>query len=375
MMSSHHHFFVKLLRPLVSGLLMCLSLFALSGCSKEPATTPPPRPVLVMTVGTSQAVSDEARSVSGVVVARYASDLGFQVPGRIGSRLVEVGQTVRKGQPLLRLDDADYKLALTAARAEADQATSDASRFAALVAEGAVSQADTERVQARASAVSAQLELATNRMRYATLTAPYDGVVTAVRAEAGQVVSEGMPVVSVARPGEMEIAADIPEALVADVASLLTHAEVWGAGGAPFAVRLREVAPSASQPLRTYPARFALKDLPDNDHKRLRLGMTAQLHFAAPTSAAIHTDRVVLPASALSKAAQGPFVWLLPSGAKRLQQHPVQVLTHANDTVTVRGLPDAARVVIAGVQKLDSNLDVRAVERSGAGLGLAERAR
>lgn len=375
MMSSRPRFPISVLHPLAGGMVIGLSLLALSGCSSEAAPTPPPRPVLVMTVGTGQAALDDARTVSGVVVARYASELGFQVPGRIGARLVDVGQSVRKGQPLLRLDSSDYTLALTAARAEAEQATAEAGRFAALVAEGAVSQADNDRVQARARAVRAQHELAANRARYATLTAPYDGVITAVRAEAGQVVGEGMPVVSVARPGEIEIAADIPEALVADVASLPAQAEVWGAGTAAFAVRLREVAPTASQPLRTYPARFALSGLPAGERQRLRLGMTAQLRFAAPSARAVHADRVVLPASALSKAAEQPFVWLLPDGKDRLQQQPVQVLAHGNDTVTVRGLPDGARVVVAGVQKLDDKLRVRAIERSGAGLDLAARAR
>lgn len=375
MMSSRPRFLPSPLRPLAGGVVLGLSVLAVSGCSSEAAPSKPPRPVLVMTVGSGQATQDPSRTVAGVVVARYASELGFQVPGRIGARLVEVGQSVRKGQPLLRLDSSDYTLALTAARAEAEQATADSSRFAALVAEGAVSQADNDRVQARARAVRAQFELAANRVRYATLSAPYDGVITAVRAEAGQVVGEGMPVVSVARPGEIEIAADIPEALVADVASLPAQAEVWGAGGAPFAVRLREVAPTASQPLRTYPARFSLSGLTADARQRLHLGMTAQLRFAAVPSKTMPGERVVLPASALSKAAQGAFVWVLPAGKDRLQQQPVQVLSHGNDTVTVNGLADGARVVIAGVQKLDGGMRVRAVERSGAGLDLAARAR
>ncbi|MFX9574558.1 HlyD family efflux transporter periplasmic adaptor subunit, partial [Acinetobacter baumannii] len=94
-------------------------------------------------------------------------------------------------------------------------ATSDEQRFASLVAEGAVSAADSERQQARAEAARArhqqaqrQVQLARNRSGYTTLTAPYDGVVTAISAEAGQVVAEGQPVVSLARQGEIEIVAD-----------------------------------------------------------------------------------------------------------------------------------------------------------------------
>jgi len=353
------------LRVLAMAVMVAAPLALTSGCSSEAAAPPPARPVLVMTVSPAGAAEATGRSVPGVVVARYASDIGFQVAGRIGQRLVEVGQTVRKGQALMRLDDSDYRQALVAARAEADQAAADARRLQGLVADGAVSVADNERQKARADATRAQYQLAANRIGHATLTAPYDGVVTAIRAEAGQVVAEGMPVLSMARPGEVEIAADIPEELVADVSRQRAQAEVWGAGDERLVLTLRELSPAASQPLRTYRARFALPGLDAQARARLRLGMTAQVLLSGTGASA---GAISLPASALVKASGGTAVWVLPDKAEHLRLQPVRVLSFQNETVSVAGLPAGSRVVTTGVQKLDAGMRVRAVERTGSGL-------
>lgn len=353
----------------------------LHGCSTEAAPPAPAHPVLVMTVK-SQAQSD-ARSVPGVVSARYATEIGFQAGGRIGKRLVEVGQVVRQGQALLQLDASDYALALSAAedqaaaaKVDADQADLDQQRFAALVADGAVSVADNERQKARADAARAralqagrQVQLARNRARYATLVAPYDGVVTAIRAEAGQVVGEGQPIVAMARQGEFEISADIPEALVASLPKQQAQAEVWGTPSERFALTLREIAPSASQPLRTYRARFSLRDVSPEDRAQLRLGMTAQVTLVGAGHSAA-SSAIRLPASALMQAQGQTTVWVVPAKQSRLSRQSVRVLSYQNDTVTVTGLQDGMQVVIAGVQKLDAKMPVRAVERSGSGLDL-----
>ena len=139
-------------------------------------------------------------------------------------RLVEVGDVVKAGQALARLDPADYQLAVSAAAdqvqaasVDAQQAASDEARLRRLLADGSVGSADHERQKARADAAAArleqarrQLDLARNRESYATLVAPYAGVVTALRFERGQVVAEGQPVLSLARDGEREIVADLP---------------------------------------------------------------------------------------------------------------------------------------------------------------------
>lgn len=361
-------------KVVLPGLAVALWLSACTPAAEPPVAT---RPVLVMTVKSS--VLSDIRSLPGVVVARYASDIAFQAGGRIGKRSVEVGQLVRKGQPLLQLDESDYTLALSAAqdqaaaaKAQADQATSDQQRFSSLVADGAVSVADNERQKARAETARAQyqqasrqVQLSRNRARYATLVAPYDGVVTALRAEAGQVVAEGQSVVSMAQLGEYEIAVDIPESLVSKLSLQQAQAQVWGTSVASYALLLRELAPAAAQPLRTYRARFSLHDVSAADRAQLRLGMTAQVQLGGVSAA---TTAVNVPASALVKADGQSSVWLVDNSKGRLLRQPVQVVSYDNETAAVTGLQDGMQVVITGVQKLDGQVRVRAVPRSGSGL-------
>lgn len=363
-----------------SAIFFASALLTLSACSSSDAEVDAElRPVLVMTVGASGNAMSTERSVPGVVSARYASDLGFQVAGRIAKRSVELGQTVRKGQVLMQLDGSDYQLASAAAqdqvlvaKTQYDQANADAKRMVTLVKAGAISVAESERQTARAEAAKAQYQqaqrqadLSRNRLRYSSLVAPYDGVVTAVRAEAGQVIGEGVPVVSIAKPGEMEIAADIPEGLMATVSKQEAEADIWGSDAPRITLRLREISPAASQPLRTYRARFSLHKATPEQLAALHLGMTAQVvmkSVEAPSTA------VILPATALVKARDKVSVWLVNDKAPTLQKQAVQVLSFNNETVAVKGVPDGAKVVIAGVQKLDAKMQVRAVERSGAGL-------
>ena len=348
-------------------LSLFVALALVSGCSSEKEALPPARPVLVMTVPSVQAKAIGERSVSGIVVARYAADIGFQVGGRVGKRLVEVGQAVRKGQILYQLDASDYTLALAARKAEAEQATADEQRMKVLVTDGAISVADTERQKARAEAARAQYELAKNQAQYATLVAPYDGLVTDLDAEVGQVVSPGLPIVSMAQSNEIEIAADIPEALVAELARRPARAEVWGTAAEHYQLRLRELSPTAAQPLRTYRARFALPSLTPAAKARLHLGMTAQvLLSASPVESS--TTAVMLPETALVKTNAAPAVWVLPENADHLSLQAVRVLVYDNDSVSVEGVAPGTRVVTTGVQKLDAKLRVRAVERTGAGL-------
>jgi RND family efflux transporter MFP subunit len=338
-----------------------------------------------MTVGGGSAEMGGERRVPGVITARYASDIGFQVAGRIAKRSVELGQLVRQGQVLFQLDSNDYQLASSAAqdqvlvtKAQYDQADADAQRMIALVSAGAISVVESERQTARADVAKAQYQqakrqadIARNRLRYASLVAPYDGVITAIRAEAGQVVGEGTPVVSMAKPGEMEIAADIPEGLMGSVAQQIAQADIFGATPARVALILRELSPTASQPLRTYRARFSLMDVSPAQLAQLHLGMTAELVL---TTVSTPSTATILPASALLKTRDAVSVWLVHDKPPTLRKQPVTVLRYENELVAVEGVPNGAKVVIVGVQKLDAKMLVRAVERSGAGLDLPQSA-
>ncbi|MBK1657283.1 efflux RND transporter periplasmic adaptor subunit [Paracraurococcus ruber] len=337
---------------------------ALAGCKAESAAPPQaeaPKPVQVAEV--RLAPTTEARAFTGVVKARREADIAFRTGGRITARLVEVGQKVTAGEPLARLDDSDLALAvraaeadLSAAEAQSRQAGADAARSRTLLAAGHVSVAyDDQRVAAARSAAEkvasarASLDLARRRLGYAQLAAPGDGVVTALLAEAGQVVAEGAPVLRIANPEERELVVQVPEAAVAQLAEARVLAGFWARPGETLPARLRELAPQADGALRTYTARFSLPGAPD----WVAMGMTGTIRAEA-TAAILAT----LPLSALHDRGQGPMVWKLQRD--RVTAVPVEVVSLGEVTATLRGaLAEGDQVVALGPQLLDPASRVR----------------
>lgn len=359
--------------PTLSLTSLAAASLLMTGCSEPPAPAAVTRPVFVTTV--SQAASTQTRTFTSVVRARVESDLAFRTGGKVVERLVEVGDRVKAGQVLARLDPADYQLAVKAASdqvqaatVDAQQAASDEARFRRLLSDGSVGAADHERQKARADAAAArldqaqrQMELARNREGYATLVAPYAGVLTAIRFERGQVVPEGQPVVSLAREGDQEVVVDLPEDWVGRARSLTATAAPWTAPQARLRLALRELSPQASAQGRTYRARFAAAPESREQVSALPLGSTVQLTLSAPQAG---PATVALPVSALVKGSGPEGVWSLNAKGSGLVFTPVKVVSIDDATVHVTGLAQGSRVVSVGAQKLDAGTAVRAIERS-----------
>lgn len=358
--------------PTLSLSGIAVASLLLTACSEPPAPATVVKPVFVTTV--APANSAQSRSFTSVIRARVETELGFRTGGKVVERLVEVGGSVKAGQVLARLDPADYQLAVKAAAdqvqaasVDAQQAASDEARFRRLLADGSVGAADHERQKARADAAAArldqanrQLELARNREAYATLVAPYAGVVTTLRFERGQVVAEGLPLLSLARDGEREIVAELPEDWVGRARSLVATAAPWNDPTSQVRLVLRELSPQASVQGRTYRARYAAAPDSREGVAALPLGSTMQLTLSAPQAG---PATAVLPVSALVKGSGPAGVWTLNAKGSGLVFTPVQVVAIDDATVQVTGLTSGSKVVSVGAQKLDAGSAVRAIER------------
>lgn len=357
----------------ISCLATAAACVQLTACSGPPAPVAAVKPVFVTTV--ALAASAQTRSFTSVVRARVETDLGFRTGGKVVDRLVEVGDTVKVGQALARLDPGDYQLAVSAAAdqvqaaaVDAQQAASDEARFRRLLTDGSVGTADHERQKARADAAAArldqarrQLDLARNREGYATLLAPYAGVVTALRFERGQVVAEGQPVLSLARDGEREIVAELPEEWVGQVRSLAATATPWQDPKSPLRLVLRELSPLANAQGRTFRVRYAAAAESRAQVASLPLGSTMQLTLAGPKAGPV---TAVLPVTALVKGSGPAGVWTLDAKGSGLVFAPVKVVAIDDASVHVTGLTVGSRVVSVGAQKLDASIAVRAIERA-----------
>jgi RND family efflux transporter MFP subunit len=349
--------------------ILALVLLLPTACAKPEPTAAPPKPVRVQPVVLSDAEWEE--TFTGVVRARVESDLAFRVGGKIVQRFVDVGQSVEAGAPIAQIDAADYNLALeavrnqlAAAQVDAAQAASDEARFRQLMTEGAVSEGDHERQKARADAArerveqaARQVELARNRTSYALLRAPFDGVVTAVRLEVGQVVAEGQPVAALAAQGDREIVVDLPEHRAAALRGTTAVATLWTADDRPFPVLLRELSPLAADATRTYRARFRV----GAGAPPMALGMTATVCLRLPVERAVAR----LPASALHQHEGEPAVWRLDAAQGRVELVRVEVVRYRQEEVDVAGLTHGALIATAGTQKLDTALRVAAVDAAG----------
>jgi RND family efflux transporter MFP subunit len=338
----------------------------LSACSPANPAAEALRPVRTVEVRYGD-VAETNRYV-GTVQARHQVDQSFRVGGKVVQRKVEVGQAVREGDVIAVLDDTDYRLAEEAARQQLDaaisqarQAESDRQRLEALRHDGSVSPADSERAEtaarttkAAAEAQKRALELARNRLKYTVLRASQSGVVTAVRFEVGQVVAEGMPVLSIANQVEPEIVVDVPELQVDAFRKSRYRASVSSASDETFDVVLRELAPQAAAQTRTYRAR-----LKPAEPRELPLGATATL---MAMGASADGNAAAVPAVALTQSNGRPAVWVVrrdgsdASGAVELV--PVEVRAYRNDDVLIAGPKAGDLVVAAGVQKMAPGLRV-----------------
>jgi len=346
--------------------VFCLLPIVLVACgessvNKDPRNKPP----LIRAAAVQQS-SETGRSFTGVVVARTQSDLGFRVSGKILERLVDTGETVKRGQPLMRLDPIDLQLqaraqlqTVASARALAKQTADDEARYRGLVAVGAVSASRYDQIKAAAdsakaqlSAAQAQADVAHNATGYAVLLADANGVVMDTLAEPGQVVSAGQAVVRLARAGQREAVVHLPETLRPTPGST-AQATLYGNSGAAVAAKLRLLSQAADATTRTFEARYVL----DGALANAPLGSTITLNIAEDRSA---TQLLQVPIAALYDPGNGTGVWVIAGEPAKVSWRPVQVIGISDDTARVAGKLKAGEHVAAlGAHLLRDGQEVR----------------
>jgi RND family efflux transporter MFP subunit len=360
-------------RPFATLALIAALGIAVSACSEAKTETvgEVARPVKVVEI----ANGGESRELdySGSVKPRTEMNLGFRIAGKVTERLVDIGDRVKPGDVLARIDAVDYELAvrtaeanLAAAEKQVETAELVKRRVEQLFAKKVASQADVDEAllshqQAVASrdAARSSLQQARNQVAYSELKADRNGIVTALDADRGQVVAIGTPVVTVAVDDEKEIQIAVPEG---DVAHFRPGKPVtvgfWTDDRLRLDGKVREVAGSADPRSRTFAIRVSLPDDP-----RVLLGMTATVR------AAIDTDEqlVSVPLEALAEKDGKRIVWIVDRGTATVHSREIAVADFTANGVRVReGLRPGDIVVAAGTQFMAEELKVKLPEDSAA---------
>jgi RND family efflux transporter MFP subunit len=359
----------------------------LSSC-RQAAEPPAPevRPVRTITI--------EARNNTGIVAltgtvqAQSEINESFRIDGRLIERAVDVGDTVRPGQTIARLDPANEEsglqaaqAGLAAARARLGEARTNYTRMRDLIVDSAVSRAQYEQAEAalktaEAGVLSAQeqVNLSQNRLSYTRLVSNVTGVVTARGAEPGEVVSAGRMIIQVARDGAREAVFDVP-AQIKNSAPLNPRIVVTtnkagpaaaAAGPGDFNVtlamdpsvsaigRVREVSPRADPVTGTFAVRVRLIDPPP----AMLLGSTVTGRMQLPGAQAIQ-----VPATALMRADGRTSVWVFDKTSGTVSLRNVELGgADANNVRVTSGLKVGDVVVTAGAQALRPGQKVRPLE-------------
>lgn len=312
---------------------------------------------------------DSVMSFAGEVRARYETILSFRVGGKVLARQVDVGDRVRKGQVLARLDQNDYRLAVQDLRAQLASAVAnrdflrdDVTRYRELLAQKVTSPPEFDRHQTayttareRAAALEAQLGHAINQLAYTELSADRDGVVTALEVERGQVVGAGQAIIKLAQLDEKEIHFDVPEHRLPGLTRRQgVHITLWTDHEQRLKGQIREIASAADPASRTYRVKATLLE----DQETAQLGMTATVWIHSTMS-----SRISIPLSAVfspQNKPRQPHVWLVNEQTGTVRSVPVQLGEPLDgEHIAVSGLESGQLLVSAGVQRLAEGQAVR----------------
>jgi len=355
--------------------VLVLALAIAGGCSKpETQKSALPRPVRTITVAPQPI--ENSRTAVGDIRPRYESDLGFRVSGKITKRFVDVGASIRKGDLLAQLDDQDYRNRLTSAKTEVT--TAQAVLVEAQAAEKRlrnlpggnttpatydVALKNLRSAEAKLTSAKAAAKLAADQVGYCELRADFDGIVTAIGAEADQVVNIGQMAVRLTRPGDKDAVFSVAESdfsrrrqdgtLPEISVQLLSNPDITAHG------KVREIAPVADATTRTFLVKVTL----DNPPEEIRFGASVVGRLKVASEPVI-----VLPGSALFDKDGRPAVWVVDPVKHVVYLKPVTVARYETDRVILgQGLIEGDIVVTAGVNRLREQQQVALAEGSPEG--------
>ena len=340
-------------------------LFGVSSEKSAQAADPRIAPPFVKLVEAKKPETAE-RTLTGTIAARVQSNLGFRVPGKIMQRYVDVGEQVKAGQPLMRIDETDLRLALTAkhnavvsAQAVLTQAQADERRYAALAKSGLAAASPQRYEQAKAAldtataqlaAAEAEARVAENAATYSLLVADADGTIVETLGEPGQVVTAGQTVIRLAQAGPREALVWLPESLRPQIGEI-ADASIYGNESRQDKARLRQISDAADPQTRTYEARWVL----DGAAASAPLGATVTIRIASSTG----QSHAAVPVGAVLDDGSRTGVWVFDGQSSTVHFRQVKIEQLGEEVAVVSSVNAGEPVVALGAHLLQDGASVR----------------
>jgi RND family efflux transporter MFP subunit len=359
-------------RRMLVGSLLALTL--ITGCGRQaPLTTHEVvRPVRTMILGV--APESGRRAFPGQAEANEEADLSFRLAGSLIELSANIGDTVKKGQVLAKLDPQDFEVRLRAAdeelraaQANLEIANIDLARQEALVKSRATPQKDVEKAAAlvefhksNVAALTSKRDIAQSELGYAQLTAPFDGLIAARYVQNFQTVQTKQPVLRVLDTARIKFGIDLPETVM----PLLPYVkEIWvtfqAAPGKKLPATIQEISHEASRSTRTYRVTVVM-DQPEG--VRILPGMSGELRARAEAPSTQPNAMEVLTSAVFENSDGTTCVWVVDPSNMTVHRQPVKVSRPATAGFLVEGLKSGQTIVTAGVHYLKEGQKVRIME-------------
>ena len=354
---------------------LLMPVLFLLACQEEAPVQEIIRPVKALKVADVDTFENE--KYNGIAKATQEVDMSFRVDGPMIERPVNVGDTVKEGQLVARIDPRDYEVRLrnaqgqlVKARAELTRAQADLDRVLRIQKQdpGAVSEAlvdkarqNRDSAQAEINSLVAAVDRAKDDLGYTYLKAPYDGIITQTYREAFENVRRKQPVVRLLDPSQIEMWVNVPESQI----SLAPYVDkIWvrfDALGIEVPADIKEIGTEASQTTRTFPVNLIMDQPRD---KKILPGMAGVARYILKMPEDVRESEFAIPVTAVltDPEKQKSYVWLIDESALTITRHEIIPGKLTGRGLRVRGLQPGQWIAVAGVELLREGQKVRILE-------------
>lgn len=328
-----------------------VAVILLCGCEKKQPVTHSEEKLPTATVRV-EAVLIQPRmateEVVGTVRPKLSASISSKISGVVQQMLVSPGQRVKAGELLIQLDAREIQARLDQAQALREQTLKDIQRFEVLLKQNAVTQQEFDAAQARFRVSDATVTEAQTMLGYAKVTAPFDGIITAKRADVGDLAAPGKPLLELEDPATLRFEADVPDALISKIKLQEKLAVRLSLANSTVEAAVSEIAPAADTASRTFRVKLDLPASPD-----LRSGQFGRV--AVPVA---QVNALRVPTSAVNVRGQMEIAFVVTN--QHAQMRLVKTGKQLDGAVEiVSGLSNGEQLVVDGADKL---LDGQPVE-------------